>query len=951
MLRIREIRNAKQAAAYYAKSDGGYALDAPDLRREAGGIGAERLGLTGQITADQLTNLLNGLHPDTGERLTARLVKDRICGWDFTASIPKGVTVALERGDVRIQDALWEAARETMADVEAFTHTRERRGGRHENRQTGNLMWFGFEHAESRPVKDDGLPDPDRHLHLVVPNLTYDPEQDKWKAVRMRPVMELRRYFDRRFDMRLAGKLTDLGYRIDTKYRNGRYHTWDIAGLPKSVVTKFSRRTAEIETLRDKLGISDPRSADKLGATSRQFKRADLTLADYRRYWDAKVTPDEARQVAEVIGAAMRGENPAPERTAADAARFAVDHVFERRSVSKWADLQVAAMEHGMGLGRPEQVEPELRRLGVLVKDGQATTRGVLVEEQRVIEFARAGRGTCRAMGARTGSQVEAGAPLELGRDEAEVRRDGPPNSTSIMAGLPGDTATPVPALSSDQAGYSRAGTIGPKTPQDRVHVPEREHLSPDQQRMVDHVTASRDRVILIIGDAGTGKTTAVKSVFERLNKPVAIMAPGAEASRGVLRRDGFSQADTVTAFLNSPERQSAVQGGVIWVDEAGQLPIRDLARLTEVARERNARLVLQGDPKQHRSVGRDGDMLRTLERYAGLAVARLTDIRRQKNDYKAAVEALRDGKPVAGLDRLDALGWVKRTDSHDLLVRDYLAAIDDKKEVLAVAPTHAEADAVTAAIRAGLKAKGAVQGEERTFDTLVPLHLTDAEKGDLSRFDGTETLQWHRNGGTQRAGDRLRVADLKGRPGPASTFAVYRPAQIALAVGDKVRVTGNGWDRTKKHRMDNGSGYTVSGFNKDGSLRLTNGWVVDPGFAHLTHGYVTTSHASQGRTVDRVLIRAGKESLPAVSAEQLYVSVSRGREKATIYTDLPFDELRQAVRRQDERPSATSVFQPRPRRTYDLVRRAKQAWRQLTERATRAIQERTRERNYAYGR
>ena len=289
MFRIREIRNAKAAAAYYSRSDSGYSLDAPDLRREVGGLGAAKLGLTGQLTVEQLTNLLNGLHAETGERLTAKLVKDRICGWDFTASLSEGVTVALERGDSRIQDALCDAVGEAVADVEAFTHTRERRGGKHENRQTGNLMHLAVGRAESRPVKADGLPAPDRHVHVVVPNLTFDPEPGMWKAVRMRPVMELRRRFDRRFDMRLAIKMTDLGYAIDTKYRNGRYHTWDIQGLPKSVITKFSWRSQDVETLRGKLGVTDPRSADKLGTTSRQFKRRDMTLEDYRRVWDAKV--------------------------------------------------------------------------------------------------------------------------------------------------------------------------------------------------------------------------------------------------------------------------------------------------------------------------------------------------------------------------------------------------------------------------------------------------------------------------------------------------------------------------------------------------------------------------------------------------------------------------------------------------------------------------------------
>lgn len=51
----------------------------------------------------------------------------------------------------------------------------------------------------------------------------------------------------------------------------------------------------------------------------------------------------------------------------------------------------------------------------------------------------------------------------------------------------------------------------------------------------------------------------------------------------------------------------------------------------------------------------------------------------------------------------------------------------------------------------------------------------------------------------------------------------------------------------------------------------------------HIQHGYVATSHAAQGKTVDRVLIAMGSESVPAISAEQFYVSVSRGRDRAGV--------------------------------------------------------------------
>ena len=399
------------------------------------------------------------------------------------------------------------------------------------------------------------------------------------------------------------------------------------------------------------------------------------------------------------------------------------------------------------------------------------------------------------------------------------------------------------------------------------------------------------------------------------------------------------------------------MKGGVIWVDEAGQLPIRDLSRLVDIAKAQGARIVLQGDPKQHRSVARDGNLMRVLETHAGLPVAKLKDIRRQRGEYKAAVSLLSKGEMAEGFDAIEKLGWVQTVEDNAPLVDDYMAALDAKKEVLAVSPTHAEAGEVTDAIRARLKDRGTISGEERVYETLRPLHWSEAERGDLERYTGEEVICFHRNGGTFKAGDRVAIADFKPgmRLGPATTYSVFAPTTTALAKGESLRITANGKSADGKHALDNGSRYTVAGFEKSGNIRLTNGWSISPGFKHFSHGYVTTSHASQGRTVDRVLIAMGQESLGAINAEQLYVSASRGKEKATIYTDVPLDVLRTAVQKADARKSATEFWQPktpkRRSRIHSLVQRAKSAWESLRHRNGADMPAKVKQQEYAYGR
>ena len=135
---------------------------------------------------------------------------------------------------------------------------------------------------------------------------------------------------------------------------------------------------------------------------------------------------------------------------------------------------------------------------------------------------------------------------------------------------------------------------------------------------------------------------------------------------------------------------------------------------------------------------------------------------------------------------------------------------------------------------------------------------------------------------------------------------------EVNFAVGDTVRITGNGWDVSRKHRIDNGRIDVIKAFTPKGDIVLSNGWVVGKDFAHIKHGLVQTSPATQSKTDDIVLAAMNKASLGAMGAEQAYVTVSRGRERGMIFTDLPRDELLQAIARGDNRLSATELLQGR---------------------------------------
>ena len=224
------------------------------------------------------------------------------------------------------------------------------------------------------------------------------------------------------------------------------------------------------------------------------------------------------------------------------------------------------------------------------------------------------------------------------------------------------------------------------------------------------------------------------------------------------------------------------------------------------LSNELGARLILQGDPKQHKAVARHGNMLHVLHEHAGLPVAELKQIQRQKGDYAAAVAAIRDGEWKQADAVLRNLGWVVEGDSHAALVKEYARALKERKavksggkvelvpkSVLVVDPTHRDGDQLSEQLRALRKAEGLIDREERTFTRLVPLGWTEAEKGEARHYAGDEVVQFFHNSGPYRAGQRVKAAELLpqlARVKPEH-FQVYAEQPINLAKGDTVRITG----------------------------------------------------------------------------------------------------------------------------------------------------------------
>ena len=828
MLRIHTATSAAAVKNYFGKAD--YYSQGQETVGEWFGKLADRLGLSGQVTKDAFDRLCDNKHPHLDQPLTQRTNQERRIGNDMVFSGPKSFSVIeglageVERRDLnRVFDA---AIKETLAkEIELDVQARVRKGGSDDNRTTGNLLAAGYDHTTARPLDARTPPDPHRHRHVFVFNATFDPVEKKIKAAECGNILRDRPYYQAAFFARLAARLEGLGYAIDRRADG----LWELAGVPQSVIDKFSKRTSEIESTASELGITGAAEKAELGAKTRSKKQKELIPAELRTAWDAQLSDAER----EALAAVYRKEIPhSPDVTPEVAVAFAIAHCSERLSVVPERELKRVALLHGLGCVTPEQVAAELPRQGVITaaidERTMATTAELQAEEDYIASVAARGRGMLSPLGLADGFDRK----LENGRS-----------------------------------------------------------LNDGQWAAVCGLLQSSNRVNLVEGPAGAGKSSMLGKFDEgvrRAGESVTYLATTAKAAE-VLEHDGFETA-TLARFLVDERMQHAARGGRVVVDEASMLGHKDAVRFFKLVETLDLKPVFVGDPMQHGSVPR-GAFLHVLKEYGCIRPHRLTEILRQESPaYRSAATLLSEGKTLEGFAALDALGWVKELadagERYQQIAADYLQALTDRQSLLVVSPTHAEGARITDAIRTGLRAAGKL-GEDREFTRLVPVDATVAERGQASTYRVGDVLQFHQNAKGYKKGERVSVTDPAAVPlTHAGKFSLYRPQSIPLAAGDSLRFTGTVKTLDGKHSLKNGMTKTVTEITSGGNIRLANGWIVGKDAGHFRHGFVETSFGAQGRTVQRAVLAMPAASLPAVNQEQLYVSASRARERITLYTD-----------------------------------------------------------------
>jgi ATP-dependent exoDNAse (exonuclease V) alpha subunit len=447
-------------------------------------------------------------------------------------------------------------------------------------------------------------------------------------------------------------------------------------------------------------------------------------------------------------------------------------------------------------------------------------------------------------------------------------------------------------------------------SPQVRIATEDRHpELNASQRQAVDEVFLSREKVVGLDGIAGAGKTTALSVIREGAEAEGYRVEGFAPTSRAAQKLgEAGMETSTLQKHLVCGQQPDSGEKRLYVLDESSLASTRQVHEFVNRLHP-NDRVLLVGDRRQHEAIeaGRPFAQLQD----AGMKTVKLEQIVRQKDpELKEIVEQLARGEVREAVQSLDRQGRV-----HEIQGRDErIAAIANEfaqspENTLVISPDNRSRMEINERIHAELQRSGLVSNEEHRIRTPMPRQdLTGADRKWAERYEVGDVLRYSRASKETGIG-RGAYAQVKSIDAPRNRLtvelqdgtqrtydprrqqgvSVFREEMRSFSVGDRIQFTAPAHNL----RVANRELATIESIHENGRLHLK----MDGGRAveltthkhpHLDYGYAMTSHSSQGQTADRVLIHVDTElrAKDLLNSCMAYVSVSRGRYDAQIYTN-----------------------------------------------------------------
>lgn len=939
MINLTALRSAAAAAAYY-QADNYYAHEEAAEASAWYGNAASELGLSGSVDEKQFNELLAGKLPNGSEIPTQG--GEHRPGWDMTFSAPKSVSlVALVGGDERIVEAFRQSVGASLQWVErnlVDARVWDKFAKQQIPETTGNVVAAMFHHDVSR----NG--DPQLHTHAVILNATRASDQ-RWHAVHNDSLYQNQHAIGAVFNSELRSRVEALGYGTIAA-QNPIDGAFEIEGVTRRTIEAFSTRRTEILAALAREDRSSPREREIAALSTRQAKNPEFTPVGRAAEW--QTTANEI------------GFNPKDLIAAAAARASRVETAWSRavagmRGIGQRGLAVVATM--GLTARDGDELVPE--RLGHLEPKAFAVAQAVASAARELGEreaaFSRNDliRTALEHRGPITVAAVE--ARIDLLRDSGRLL-----GSERLM------TSQSAVALEHRVIAAAEEGR-GQVTPivsgfevTARVQAVARQlgmrRLNLGQERAASSLLTSPDRVQLVQGGAGVGKSASlapVSAIAREEGRNVIALSHVGRIAREFGSRVG-EKGSTVDAFLGryaavfngraSPERVASARAelanSVIMVDEASMIGNDRLLKLIDLANRMDAgRLILVGDVKQLPAI-EAGKPFQMLQR-AGAPTHEISE------NLRAASPQMRDLHAVLGEGNIGRAFAVLKPNTLEVPHGDAPAAAArmwaklpraERDQTILLASGRAMRAAANSAVQAELMGKGELGPQALHLTVLDRVNVTREGARQLKGYSEGRIVEFRTNLTSQRfrRGERGVVQDIEDSKvrltmtdGSSRIFSpdrlprnlahdavsIFQPKHLDIHAGDRIRFT----DKDTERGLLNGDIAQVDRVSRDGVTITTGGkrhemHRNDPTLERIDLAYAVNVHTAQGMTAKDGIILMSERERMLNSTRSFLVAVTRIAEKATLVVDSAKGLERAVARNAGEKTSAIEAADaPKP--------------------------------------
>jgi conjugative relaxase-like TrwC/TraI family protein len=751
-----------------------------------GGRVAERLGLSGAASDAEYSAVFaegGATDPALGTRL-ARVTRP---GVELVVSAHKSVAVLGVIGRADDMHTILDA--ETTATLDFLESWFERQGGRRGRSQTrtrtGGLLWAQTRHATSRAG------DPNPHDHVLVANGTeMVDERGGWKGLDTAALRDVVHAATMAGRVASAAKALELGYAIRPDAGpSGELDHWQIDRIPDGVLEAFSKRSSDINAAVEASGFGSPAARAVAARATRSAKRVEDPDSLMARWWDE----------LEAVGWPMRRLQQRLDHVSRSRHRpLEALHSFDRDAMAFELLRPEGPLAQVKSFNRSDVVRAVAPRLyGHRPGELDAVVAAVLRHANAIPLVGQPG--------ARGRAWVAASV---IATEEAVA------DVAARLATNPGPVAR---AATVAEATAAKERTLGRR-------------LTGGQRAAIEAVATSGRSLDVVVGVAGSGKTTAldvVRAAYEAEGYRVLGTATSGQAARGLAHGAGV-ESRTIASFVWRLEHGTLRLDNktVLLVDEAGMTSDADMLKLLVAAEAAGTKVVAIGDHHQLGAVAPGGGLEALLERQPEAVHVLDDNIRQADPAERRALDQLRHGNVA------EAVAWYHQNDR--------IVTRIDRESTVGAAVTAWAADHAAGRDTVLLAWR---RRDVAALNARARQHLVDT-----GRISGPEL--------EAPGGRRYAAGDLV----------------VALAPGEDGRYTTSQRGTVRSVRHDG----AVVQFDDDRTVTLTG---EELSAERLDHAYALTVHRVQGATVDTAHVYAN-----GGGRELAYVALSRAGTTTHIY-------------------------------------------------------------------